>query len=203
MPEETENQNLNFQPETKGYMYVNNSFQEKKPNIFFRITLGITVLLFSLLLLICILNYFSIISLSFINPSLFSQFYNSSNSIKQNVVNNHLTAKNNAQNSGVIIFLPQSKSWKADGTLYSYNDNIIQIKVGNQIIKLTFSYENSMFYKQTSVVGGGTTSSAVVQNIPYTLYDLDQQVNLNKNVEVYYTKDNFRNDIIQTITLLN
>jgi hypothetical protein len=200
MPNTAENQDIAFQPASKGYSYSNSGMSEqksseKKRGVFFILLIEILGLLFLFFIFLAVLNYYSIISLNSINPTLFGWLPQGINSIQQ---------QKGMQTEGTTpIFLPQTNSWKAEGTLSQYNDNLIQIKVGGQIIKLTFSYENSMFYKQTSALNGSTTPSATSQNIPYTLYDLEQQVNLGKKVEVLYTTDKSGNNTIQMITLLN
>ena len=190
---------IKYQPPIKGFSYsspevAQEEIVKKKKSIFFALGfefLGLAVLFFVFL---AVLNYFNILSLSQIYPNQLGFLPHRINSTQQ---------KNKQTEGTAPVFLPQTNSWKASGTLSQYNDNMIQIKIGSQIIKLTFSYKTSMFYKQISVLNQGTTSNATTQNIPYTLYDLDKQINLGKKMEVYYIRDKSGNNIIQKITLLN
>jgi cytoskeletal protein RodZ len=189
MQETTQTPEISNQPPIQNYTFSTIKPQRKSSlkKVFILILAAFCffVLILGLLL---VLNYFSIISL---------------NSVNQTVINNNLTTNSNRQNTEQPIYLPESKTWKANGTLYMYNDNQIGIKTGVKIINLEFSSVNSMFYKQISILVGNTTPSATIQNTPFTLYELDQKVNLGKKVEVLYIQDKSGKNIIQTITLLN
>ncbi len=194
MPKSVQNKDIEYQPPVQRYSYSYSSpgLQKiliKKSNTFFILSVFIG-LFFLIIILLGILNFFNVLPLSTIFP-------------KQLGFLPHISKANNTAEPKPV-FLPATNSWVAQGTLYRYNDNQIEVKVGKTIVKLEFSSQNSMFYKSQTLLGTNSTQSATTTNIiPYTLYDLDQKENLNKTVEVRYFVDKSGKNIIQTITLFN
>lgn len=199
MPNTTENKDIQYQPPTKGYSYSNpnpNGNPKKRLNIFFTLGLETIGLLFLFFLFLAVSNYFNILSLSALYPNQLGFLPQKKSSTQQQ--------KSIPADTEAPVFLPQRNSWVANGTLYSYNDNQIEIKVGKKIVKLEFSYQNSAFYKSETAFSTDSTQSATTMlTIPHTLYDLDQKENLGKKVNVRYVAEKRGGNIIQTIILFD
>ena len=217
MPEPAKNQDIEFQPPVQGYSYsssnpipksqttvnpvLENPSSKKKSgkilNTIFTLIFFILGVFLLFLIFLGILNYLNILPFSAAYPNQLGWLPHRTSSTQQE--------KSAQTDTATPVFSPQRNSWMAKGTLYRYNDNQIEIKVGEKIIKLEFSSANSMFYKSVTLLLGSNsiTNAATTNPIPYTLYDLDQKENLGKKMEVYYTTDTTGKNTIQTITLLN
>ncbi|MCL4353338.1 hypothetical protein M1615_02580 [Patescibacteria group bacterium] len=149
-----------------------------------------------LLIFFGILNFFNILSLSELYPSQLGWLPHLPTTSTQNISNN-----NNLDNLEKPVYNHINNTWYVKGIFLQYNNNILKVKSGNQVYNFIFSYQNSTFYKQ--IINPNASPSTKVQNIVYTLYDLDQQQNLGKNVQVTYTQDKSGTNTIQSITLLN
>lgn len=185
---------IDFQPETKEYSYSNSpKGKEKKSNIFLTLLIEIFTLLFLFFVFLAVLNYFNILSLSALYPNQLGFLPHRAGLNQQQ--------KNTQLDTAAPVFLPKRNSWLANGTLYSYNDNQIEIKVGKKIVKLEFSSAESMFYKSFTTLDPKSGSNTVF--IPDTLYELEKKENIGKKVEVFYTQDKSGKNTIQTIKLIN
>nr|MBI5455702.1 hypothetical protein [Candidatus Levybacteria bacterium] len=179
MPENSLNQNINFQPKVQSYAYSNpnsNINLKKEPNFLFILTfeiLGFLLLFFALLI---ILNYFRIISLSNIAP-----------------VAEKLPIALSPTPTPAPNYNTESKSFTIDAVFYGYNNYEIKVKYYNQIITLQFNPGESVFYTQVD---------SKVQ-IPRFFSDLEQEKNIGKKINVQYVKNDKENNIIQQLILYN
>ncbi|HYM65438.1 MAG TPA: hypothetical protein VES68_03065 [Candidatus Sulfotelmatobacter sp.] len=184
MPDQVQS-DINFQPKTEGYSFSSDS-QPKKPSkllsTFITLLFGIFAFLFIFLLVLGVLNYFKLLSLSKLSP----------------VANKLPVAPTPIPTP---IYDKESQSYSLEGTLYEYNDYTVKVKYYNQIKTFIFDPNKSFYAIQNDSKDTTATRSAGVQNIG-VFSDLENEKNIGKQVTVDYTIDNQGKSIIQQIVLL-
>jgi hypothetical protein len=185
MPETFMQQDIEFQPKTEGFSYSSQAPKQNLKNLlntFFILGLGLLVFALLFLIILFVLNYFNIISLTSITPN-----------ITKNLPK--------ASPASAPSYDAVNKIWTIDAILYGYNNYVIKVKFNNQIINLQFNPgESSYFIKKGPVQNAGNESTNT--QVVGFFSDLETPVNIGKKVNVQYKKENSTN-IIQTITLEN
>lgn len=175
MPDETLS-DINYQPKTEGFSYINPKKQNgKKPNIFITLLFGIIGFLILFSIFLGLLNYFKVISLPSVTPFTIL-----------------LPQKTPPPKP---IYNSQTNNWTLEGTLYGYDNYILKVKFYNQIINFQFNPSESSYFISSN-------SSKNVENtqILGIFSDLETKENIGRKVNVQYRTENKIN-ILEIITL--
>jgi len=180
-------QDMSYQPATKGYSFSTNPAAPVNPKLprkpinwnFLLVLLGeITGLILIFLVILGVLNYFNIISLSKIYP-------------------NQLGWLPQATQSAGPTYDSKTSLWTANGTFYGYNQYVIQIKINSKITNFQWIDNNS-----TAALFNSAKDIGSLNYVPtsYTLFDLEQSQTLGKKVIIQYEIQNGKN-VIDSLNL--
>ena len=179
----TAQSDIAYQPAQKGFSYTNSAPtpessepKEKKPNVILPLILEIFTLIVVFLVFLGVLNYFRIISLSFVSPKLAFLPQKQTQIFTPEIVS--------TDESGAITY-------KTTGTFYSYNKYVISIKYNTQILNFQWNNKSRIFLVDKT---GKQVNTSF-------LSDLESSKNLGKKITIEFTTDTNGNYIIQSISL--
>jgi len=220
MPNTAENQDIAFQPNSKGYSYSNSEMSEetnkKKKGIFFALVyeiLGLTILFF---VFWGVLNYFSIISLNSINPILFGWLphLNQTTGIKlanqTPVTNNQSPApanfaklQNQASNTQMQKYIsyatgfsepakdPNSNNYVSNGVFSGYDNQTVQVVTKDGTLNLSFD-TNTLFQNYPASAHQPNTNGLVGPTSYTSAQDFFKNVSFGSVVLIFYSKSNLK-----------
>jgi len=191
MPNSAQTDDIAYQPTQKGYSYSNNSSKNpfKKTNTFVTLATEIILLFLVFFVFLGVLNYFKIISLSGISPTLNNLPKSSSNSTLGQKQQNQLPSN-----------IPGANQFTINGILEGYSENTVDIISGDKTITVEYNLDSKFYLSKTILDPSNTSSSS--ENI--AVIDFPTSVlskkNIGKNITLDYKNEKNKN-ILETLTL--